>query len=266
MGGGVRRGLAAAVVIAALAAAPAAHAQVTIVLDPGHNRYPNLSYEPIGPARRTRPRQPGGPQGRPASDGWRATRSDTRIAGRLRDAPDGSGWPGSLPTRAGGRSMPVPTQTDPARSSARGGPSRHAVAGLLCRCDLRLDLDDQEHAPSGARPASNPLAELQYVTSVSTSQPCRRSRPAIVPRRSAALVEQAIELTAAPSDERDYVRVNGRESVAGSGASGAAPAALNLRNRCWPTRAGRDIDLAGPPHGYPKAGRQSFTARREVRR
>ena len=31
-----------AVVLAALGAAPAAHAQVTIVLDPGHNRYPNL--------------------------------------------------------------------------------------------------------------------------------------------------------------------------------------------------------------------------------
>jgi N-acetylmuramoyl-L-alanine amidase len=45
----VRRGLAAAVVIAALGAAPAAHAQVTIVLDPGHNRFPNLREEPIGP-------------------------------------------------------------------------------------------------------------------------------------------------------------------------------------------------------------------------
>jgi N-acetylmuramoyl-L-alanine amidase len=31
------------------AAAPAARAEVTIVLDPGHNRYPNLGVEPIGP-------------------------------------------------------------------------------------------------------------------------------------------------------------------------------------------------------------------------
>ncbi len=45
----MRRGLLAAVVVAALGAAPAANAQVTIVLDPGHNRYPNLSLEPIGP-------------------------------------------------------------------------------------------------------------------------------------------------------------------------------------------------------------------------
>ena len=45
----MRRGLLAAVVIAALGAAPVANAQVTIVLDPGHNRYPNLSLEPIGP-------------------------------------------------------------------------------------------------------------------------------------------------------------------------------------------------------------------------
>jgi N-acetylmuramoyl-L-alanine amidase len=45
----VRLGMAAVVVLAALGAAPAAHAQVTIVLDPGHNRYPNLREEPIGP-------------------------------------------------------------------------------------------------------------------------------------------------------------------------------------------------------------------------
>jgi N-acetylmuramoyl-L-alanine amidase len=50
MGVGTRRGLVAAVAAAVLAAAvPAASAQVTIVLDPGHNRYPNLGYEPIGP-------------------------------------------------------------------------------------------------------------------------------------------------------------------------------------------------------------------------
>ena len=36
--------VAAAAVLAA--AAPAAQAQVTVVLDPGHNRYPNLGYEP----------------------------------------------------------------------------------------------------------------------------------------------------------------------------------------------------------------------------
>jgi N-acetylmuramoyl-L-alanine amidase len=53
--GGVRRaalvvGIAAAVVAAA---APAAGAEVTIVLDPGHNRYPNLGYEPIGPGSST---------------------------------------------------------------------------------------------------------------------------------------------------------------------------------------------------------------------
>ena len=49
----LRRGLAAVVVVAALGAAPAAHAQVTIVLDPGHNRYPNLRHEPIGPGSST---------------------------------------------------------------------------------------------------------------------------------------------------------------------------------------------------------------------
>jgi N-acetylmuramoyl-L-alanine amidase len=49
--GGVRRAaLAAAAAAAVLAAgAPVAHSQVTIVLDPGHNRYPNLAREPIGP-------------------------------------------------------------------------------------------------------------------------------------------------------------------------------------------------------------------------
>ena len=49
----LRRGLVAAVVVAALGAAPAAHAQVTIVLDPGHNLYPNLATEPIGPGSST---------------------------------------------------------------------------------------------------------------------------------------------------------------------------------------------------------------------
>jgi N-acetylmuramoyl-L-alanine amidase len=46
-----RRALAAVICAVAVlaAAAPAVHAQVTIVLDPGHNRYPNLGYEPIGP-------------------------------------------------------------------------------------------------------------------------------------------------------------------------------------------------------------------------
>ena len=49
----LRRGLVAAIVVAALGAAPAAHAQVTIVLDPGHNLYPNLATEPIGPGSST---------------------------------------------------------------------------------------------------------------------------------------------------------------------------------------------------------------------
>lgn len=79
----LRRGLVAAVVVAALGAAPAAHAEVTIVLDPGHNLYPNLGYEPIGPGSSTfKIKDGGGTHG--VVTGQSEASVNLRIAFRLR--------------------------------------------------------------------------------------------------------------------------------------------------------------------------------------